>query len=641
MNRHNKFYAELAGKMNGDYDDDYYEEEEEEYYEDMEEEGEYYEDMEEDATTQQASSATTKIPTLAKTNGSVVAAAPPKVTPPKHTAFSVEDADYDLLDSMVPLLFAKWDSTRPIQLPLTEAEATEALREVNYDVDAAVQLWKGKRAAQKAKSGPTVLKVVSAKPKAVAGGAGNGAQDEGRHDSSDDAGETEVAPSGATSGTLRLSRHQHTAAEVGVDTSKPDCTFVIAGHVDAGKSTTLGHLLVLLGKVSEADVERNEKAARKLHKESFKYAWLLDQSEEERRRGVTIDSGSFCFETPHRRVHILDAPGHKDFVLSMISSATQADAALLVVTAAVSEFETGLAHGTKDHLLVLKTLGVGSIVVAVNKMDSVTFDKNRYDYVVQELKLLFKQMRLREEIVMGFCPMSGMTGTNIVTVDKTATPWYDGPSLVELIDRCPLESRLVDGPLRLSLQDVQGSTLYTKVESGKLRRGDTVHFVPCDVKVAVKSIDKPTVGGTVSLASAGDTIEIKTNSSLINLYPGSVGCEPGNLVKTSTDFEAIVQTFGTLAKSILPGATFTLIVHALTVRVKVILLVSKMDNKGNWSSGMVKCIPANAQAMIVFRAENRIALEPAEECRALGRFVLQQDGETVAGGLVKRIIVQG
>ncbi|KPI85785.1 elongation factor 1-alpha putative hsp70 subfamily B suppressor 1 [Leptomonas seymouri] len=649
MNRHNKFYAEVADVLEEDgYDyegDDYnYDEEYEGEYE-----GEYYEEEKETAVPPPAALVTRAgktgaTPTTTKAN-------------PFTTISPQNDGDYELLLVAIPQLYASWRVNAPTMLPLTEAEAVAALRSSNYDLGPSVLHLKAKRDEERARrGGGGVLKVAAAPGKAAAVAlpaveAGSSAlkrhseEDEGENDVYDSS-HSPGASSYRTVGSQRCSkgtsqRRTKQMLEMEPDLAKPDCTFVVAGHVDAGKSTTLGHLLLLLGRVSMDDVAKNEKAGRSQHKESFKYAWLLDQSEEERRRGVTIDSGSFCFETEHRRVHILDAPGHKDFVLSMISSATQADAALLVVNAATSEFETGLQHGTKEHLLVLKTLGVGSIVVVVNKMDSVGYSKDRYDHIVRELQLLLKQARIPDEAVVGFCPISGMSGANICELDKEAVPWYDGPCMLEMIDKCPLESRLVSGPLRLSLQDVQGSTLYAKVESGRLFTGDNIQFVPCDVRVAVKSVQKPTVSGSVLVAFAGETIEITTSSSVTGLYPGCVGCDPSMLIRSSTDFEAQIQTFRTLTRSILPGSTFTVIVHALTVQVRVIALISKMDSKtGNWSKGMVKCVPPVTQAMVLFRAETPVALEPATECRALGRFVLQQDGDTVAGGLVTRVMLK-
>ncbi|EPY21388.1 elongation factor 1 alpha-like protein [Strigomonas culicis] len=617
MNRHQKFFAELEHTLDEEeyYDEEDYEEEyEEEYYN---EEGEEYYDPE--AAAAEARHA--------------------KVVNP-HTCISPEvDADFELLDAMLPVLHQEWKEKAPRELPLMEIAAVEALRHAEYDVNSAVDYALERRLEGKKGQVKKALHVTGCASK----------HDESQR-SNTEAATNDVSeaqgPSTLALGTSANAPKKSTKRAKGLeglmpDASKPDCTFVIAGHVDSGKSTTLGHLLLLLGKVSMEDVSRNEQEAHGTNKESFKYAWLLDQSEEERRRGVTIDSGSQCFETAHRRVHILDAPGHKDYVLSMMSSATQADAALLVINASTSEFETGFAHGTRDHLLVLKTLGIGSIIVAVNKMDSVNYSKDRYNYIIQQLKLLFKELRIKESCIVGYCPVSGMSGVNLCELMPLQTPWYDGPCLIDLLDRCPLESRLLEAPLRLSLQDVQGSSLYAKVESGKLLKGDTLHFVPCDVKVAVRQIVKPTVGGVVQAAFAGEPVEISTNSNLVGLYPGCVGSLQGeSACRAARRFEAHVQTFPTLQKAVIPGASFMMVAHALTVPVKVTLLVSKMKpSDGSWSKGMVKCVPAGAQAIVQLQAEQKVALENSEDCRALGRFILQQDGETVAGGLVKNVIV--
>lgn len=630
MNRHNKFYAAIDDEMDCDddyaYDDDY-------NYDEEAGEGEDYGSGEEEPRVGGAHEATP---------------APAVYINPYSTISPEKDEDFELLDTHLTNLHALWKTSALTLRPLTEAEAVAALRQSNYVNSDAVTLLKAQRSAEKARGGGGVSLRVSTNPsRQISTVPMPSYDDDTPGDGNDDESGDGIADTPGTASSPVASRSSKTSAkrrtkqmlEMKPDPSKPDCTFIMAGHVDAGKSTTLGHLLLLLGNVSMEDVDRNEKDGRSSHKESFKYAWLLDQSEEERRRGVTIDSGSFCFETPHRRVHVLDAPGHKDFVLSMMSSATQADAAILVVNAATSEFETGLQYGTREHLLVLKILGVGSIVVAINKMDAVQYSKDRFDYIVAELRLLLKQTRVAEETVIGFCPMSGMTGANMTEVNRVAMPWYDGPCLLDIIDSCPLDSRLLTGPLRLSLQDVQGSTLYAKVESGKLFREDTVQFVPSDVRVLVKSIQKPTVAGPVLVAFAGETVEITTPSSCIGLYPGCVGCESANLIACSTDFEAHIQTFPSLERSLLPGATLTMVLHSLTIRVRVAVLISKMDGKtGAWSKGMVKCIPAGAQGLVLLRAESKIALEPATECRALGRFVLQQDGETVAGGLVRRVV---
>ncbi|KAG8343209.1 Elongation factor Tu GTP binding domain [Trypanosoma vivax] len=649
MNRHRKFYCGLnAAAEEEDYDDEY-DYDEEEYYEE--------EEQEERCCNGDAHFNSWR-------EGAAVSTSQANVTEQQGGPFLHEDdVDYFILAAVLPDFREQWNTHCDAKQGLTvpdEKRAVEALRNCNYDVGAAIlycmRLVVGTGRASEAASpeaslpperalplqveplsavttGRLVgrsLKVVSCKK--VESGASEAVTNE----------ESAPSPNGPSCvvASVSLKKKSGESAAAEMSTKKQDCTFVVAGHVDAGKSTTLGHLLLLLGAVSQSDVEANEVNGRQAKKESFKYAWLLDHSEEERRRGVTIDAGSHYFETEHRRVHILDAPGHKDYVVSMIQSATQADSALLVVSASVSEFEVGLRHGTREHLVVLKMLGVGSLIVVVNKIDTVNFSKERFDFVVQELTRLLKQTRYTADAIVGFCPVSGMLGTNISVIDRQSTPWYSGPSLVDLINQCPVGSRLLDAPLRLSLQDVQGTKLFCKVECGKVRNGDTLIFMPPDVKVRVRHIDKPSTGGFVSVAMAGDSVVLDTASSLIGLYPGCIGCnaKDSSIVPSSTDFQARVQTYVTLRKPVLPGSRYTMIVHSLVVQVQVIVLVSKMNSDGGWSKGMVKCIPKSTQALIIFRAEGKIALEPAEVCRSLGRFVLQQEGETVGGGLVQAVL---
>lgn len=615
MNRHNKFYAELEDIMD---DDDYYDDDE--YYD--EEDGYYYEGGYAEGSGAAATA------TAAAVNNYLT------ITPDG-------DVDFELLDQLLPVLHEEWKTRAPMQLPLAEAEAVQALRDNEYDPETCVPVLAAKRKEEKQKSGggAKVLKVTTSKKgDTKSTGEASTARTAASKDNDDEVegqlrADGTVKPGGRRAFKAFNARYQ----DVKPDMSKPDCTFVVAGHVDAGKSTSLGHLLLLLGRVDSTEVERNGRQGKGTNKESFRYAWLLDQSEEERRRGVTIDSGSYCFETPHRRVNILDAPGHKDFVTNMISSTLQADAALLVVTAAPSEFETGLLYGTKDHLLILKTLGVGCIIVVINKMDSAGYSKQRYDFVMQEIKLLLKQLDLKANIVSGYVPISGMEGTNMLALNLSKTPWYKGPSLVEVIDTCPLVSRLVDGPLRITMQDVHESTLYVRIESGRVSRGQTLRFVPSGTLVDVRTIVKPTSGGMVDVAFAGEVVEIHTVSPLITLCQGDVGMATTDAFSLCSQFEARVQTLPTLQNAIIPGAKFTMCIHSLVIDAKVVKLVAKVDGRGNWSKGMVKCIPADTQAVISFEAPKNILVEKAEDCPALGRFVLQQDGTTVAGGLVNKM----
>lgn len=218
-------------------------------------------------------------------------------------------------------------------------------------------------------------------------------------------------------------------------TNKLHLNLIIAGHVDAGKSTIIGHLLSLLGNVSQKIMHKNENEAKKAGKASFMYAWILDVTEEERKRGVTIDVGQYRFETEKRIVNVLDAPGHRDFIPNMITGATKADFALLVIDATSGEFESGFESGgqTQEHILLLRSLGVHQIVIVINKMDNVNYSQERFNDIVLKLKKFLKQVGFKEESIQTV-PCSGIHGDNLVKhSDIAAFKWFKGSTLINVI----------------------------------------------------------------------------------------------------------------------------------------------------------------------------------------------------------------
>jgi elongation factor 1 alpha-like protein len=219
---------------------------------------------------------------------------------------------------------------------------------------------------------------------------------------------------------------------------KAQINLVVVGHVDAGKSTLMGHLLYLLGNVSKRVMHKNEVESQKVGKASFAYAWVLDETGEERTRGITMDVGQQEFETEHRRVMLLDAPGHRDFIPNMITGAAQADVSVLVVNAATGEFEAGFESGgqTREHAMLVRSLGVKQMAVAVNKMDTVDWSAERFADIVSKLKLFLKQAGFRE-LDVSYVPCSGLTAENLVkpsTVPEL-TSWYGGPTLLATIGK--------------------------------------------------------------------------------------------------------------------------------------------------------------------------------------------------------------
>lgn len=430
-----------------------------------------------------------------------------------------------------------------------------------------------------------------------------------------------------------------TLADVVDEDGKLSVSIVMAGHVDTGKSTILGHLLFDMGLYTDREVAKMEAAAKREGKQSFHFAWLLDQSEEERRRGVTIESGVQAFETDHRRVNVLDAPGHKDYVSSMITSTAAADLAIFTVSASTGEFESGLHNMTKEHLAIIRTLGVGSIVVAVNKMDSVDYSEERFQEVVSGMTKLIKSMKFKPEVVRGFCPVSGYHGVNLTPGSVgDRMPWYSGTSLVEYIDTAVPAKRMSQYPLRFVISDLNKHIATGRVEAGRIDVGQQIVAVPSGVKATIKSIDR-TGFGSVKHLDAGQTGDVALHGDLLGLNAAEILCPPKSKCPQSSVFAAHIQLFPNLPHVMMPGTKVLLQIHALTIVGTVQKLEQIMDPKtGKWANKrMIKCLPADSQGIVTFRTGFPVALELADDVRSLGRFLIRMEDETVGGGFVKRV----
>ncbi|TMS12667.1 HBS1-like protein [Larimichthys crocea] len=277
---------------------------------------------------------------------------------------------------------------------------------------------------------------------------------------------------------------------------KPLLNLVVIGHVDAGKSTLMGHLLYLLGNVNKRTMHKYEQESKKAGKASFAYAWVLDETGEERDRGVTMDVGMTKFETNSKVVTLMDAPGHRDFIPNMITGAAQADVAVLVVDASRGEFEAGFEAGgqTREHALLVRSLGVTQLAVAVNKMDQVNWQQERFQDITSKLGHFLKQAGYKESDVF-YIPTSGLSGENLATRSSVSqlTSWYSGPSLLEQIDAFKPPQRSVDKPFRLCVSDVfkdQGSGFCVtgKIEAGYIQTGEKTLAMPPNETCTVKGI---------------------------------------------------------------------------------------------------------------------------------------------------------
>ena len=273
------------------------------------------------------------------------------------------------------------------------------------------------------------------------------------------------------------------------DKSKPHLNIVFVGHVDHGKSTTVGRLLLDSGHIEAHVIEKNEKLAAEAGKAGFGLAYVMDGLKEERARGITIDVAHKEFYTPNYYFTIIDAPGHRDFVKNMITGTSQADAAVLNVAA-----NDGVNAQTREHAFLARVLGVSQLIVNVNKMDisGVDWSQDKYNETVTEVSALLKGAGYKPDEIT-FVPCSAFHGDNVFNKSEN-TSWYSGPTLFEAIDAIEMPPKPTDRPLRLPIQDVYkisgiGTVPVGKIETGVLNTGKTVIFNPSQKSAEVKSIE--------------------------------------------------------------------------------------------------------------------------------------------------------
>jgi len=430
-------------------------------------------------------------------------------------------------------------------------------------------------------------------------------------------------------------------------TEKPHLNLVIIGHVDHGKSTTVGHLFSLTGAVNERVAKTYEEEAKKLGKETFKFAWVLDKLKEERERGLTIDTAYLKFETPKYFLTVIDAPGHRDFVKNMVTGASQADAAVLFVSAKRGEFEAGIGPGgqTREHGFLAYTLGVNQMVVAINKMDdqSVNWSQERYEEIKNEISRMLKMVGYKVEKVP-FVPTSGWTGDNLAkSSDKM--PWYKGPSLFEALDRLELPPKPIDKPLRLPIQDVYtitgvGTVPVGRVETGVLKEGDTLVFMPSNTKGEVKSIETHHV--RIPKAEPGDNIGFNIRGiSRDDIRRGDVGGHPDKPPTVAKEFigQIIVIYHPT---AIAAGYSPVLHAHTGQIACRFTELIKKLDPRtGQTVEEKPAFLKTGDGAVVRFEPLQPISVEAYSDFPELGRFAVRDMGTTVAAGVIKEVTKKG
>jgi len=420
------------------------------------------------------------------------------------------------------------------------------------------------------------------------------------------------------------------------DKKKPHLNIVFVGHVDHGKSTTVGRLLLDSGHIEQHVIDKFEEEAKERGKAGFGFAYVMDGLKEERERGITIDVAHKEFYTPNYYFTVIDAPGHRDFVKNMITGTSQADAAVLNVAA-----NDGVNAQTKEHAFLARVLGVQQLIVNVNKMDisGVDWSQDKYNSVVAEVTNLLKMAGFKTDDIP-FIPCSAFDGDNVFN-KSDKSPWYNGPTLFEAIDAINMPPKPTDMPLRLPIQDVYkisgiGTVPVGKIETGVLHAGKTVVFNPSQQSAEVKSIEMHHT--MVEKAEPGDNVGFNVRGlSADDIRRGDVAGytdTPPSFVRHDETFVGQIQLMD-IPKAI--GVTYTPVFHAHTsqVAVRFVELLEKT------SKGQKEANPAFLKTgdacLVRFGPTKPMAIEQMDAFPQLSRFAIRDMGKTVAAGVCMKI----
>jgi len=413
---------------------------------------------------------------------------------------------------------------------------------------------------------------------------------------------------------------------------KPHINIITSGHVDHGKSTLIGRLLFDSGSIPEQEMRKLKEKAKELKKETFEFAFVMDNLKEERERGLTIDLMYKGFDTHKYYFTIIDCPGHRDFIKNMITGASQADAAILVVSA-----KDGIQDQTKEHVYLSKVLGINQVIVAINKMDAVNYDEHKFKEVKDSVTKLLQSVGYKTEKIF-FVPLSAYVGDNVVKKSDKMS-WYKGPTLVEALDQgIEAPEKPVDKPLRLPVQDVYsitgvGTVPVGRVETGVIKPNDKIIFEPSGVTAEVKSIEMH--HKQLPKAEPGDNIGFNVRGiAKTEIKAGDVVSHPNTpptVVKEFTGQIIVLQHPTVITK----GYTPVFHMHTAHVACKIIDILKKIDPKtGGTLEDHPDMLKAGDAAIIKVQPTQPVVLEKQADFPQLAKFAIRDMGKTIAAGVV-------
>lgn len=412
----------------------------------------------------------------------------------------------------------------------------------------------------------------------------------------------------------------------------PHLNLAFIGHVDHGKSTTVGRLMYETGAVDPHVIEEYRKEAAAQGKATFEYAWVMDSLKEERERGVTIDIAHRRFNTDKYYFTVVDCPGHRDFVKNMITGASQADAAVLVVSTV-----DGVQAQTREHVFLSRTLGVNQLIIGMNKIDATTppYDEKKYLEVKEEIGKLLRMVGYKVDEIP-FIPMSGLMGDNLAKPSENMK-WWKGPTLLQALNNLKVPEKPTKLPLRVPVQDVYtisgvGTVPVGRVETGIMRKDDKIIFEPADVAGEVKSIEMH--HEEVPEALPGDNIGWNVRGvGKKDIRRGDVCGHPDKPPMVAKEFKAQIVVLQH-PSAISAGYTPVFHCHTAQIACTVTAILAKLDPRtGGVKEQNPAFIKAGDAAIIMVTPSKPMVIEKVKEIPQLGRFAIRDMGQTIAAGL--------
>jgi elongation factor 1-alpha len=419
--------------------------------------------------------------------------------------------------------------------------------------------------------------------------------------------------------------------------AKPHLNLAFIGHVDHGKSTTVGRLMFETGAVDPHVIEEYKKEAAAKGKATFEFAWVMDSLKEERERGVTIDIAHQKFTTDKFYFTVVDCPGHRDFVKNMITGASQADAAVLVVSAI-----DGVQAQTREHVFLSRTLGVSQLIIGMNKIDATTppYDEKTYLQAKEEISKLLKMVGYKTDDIP-FIPMSGLMGDNLAKPSENMK-WWKGPTLLQALNNLKVPQKPTSLPLRVPVQDVYtiagvGTVPVGRVETGVMKKNDKIVFQPANVVGEVKSIEMH--HEEALQAEPGDNIGWNVRGvSKKDIRRGDVCGHPEKPPTVAKEFKAQIVVLQH-PSAISAGYTPVFHCHTSQIACTITQILAKLDPRtGSVKEQNPAFIKAGDAAIIMVTPSKPMVIEKVKEIPQLGRFAIRDMGQTIAAGMCMDVV---